>query len=87
MPIENTQNRSDLVRSLATTIQKKIVAPAADRVDIINVEMKEINQKIAVLEKELFLLAAAHSRTRALAAVAALGAAALAVILIIPFLK
>lgn len=87
MPIENLQNRSELVHSLASTIQKKIVAPAADKVDFINLEMKEINQKINSLEKEVFLLTAAHSRTRLLAAAAALGVVVLGVTLIIPLFK
>lgn len=87
MPIENPQNRSDLVRSLASTIQKKIVAPAAGKVDIINLEIKEINYKIAALEKEVYLLTAAHGRTRSLAAAAALGVVVLGTVLIIPFLK
>lgn len=87
MPIENLQNQSELVRSLASTIQRKIVAPAADKVDIMNVEIKEINQTIADLEKKISLLAAAHNRTRALAAVATLGLAVIVAIMIIPLLK
>lgn len=87
MPIENPQNRSELVRSLASTIQRKIVAPAADKVDLINVEIKEINQKITGFEKEFSLLAAAHNRTRMLAAVATLGLVVLGAIMIIPLFK
>lgn len=87
MPTENQQQQSELVRSLASTIRKKIVAPAAGRVELIDLEIKEIDRRIEVLEKELSLLAAAHSRTRMLAAAAVLGVAVLGAVLIIPLLK
>lgn len=87
MPIESIQNRSEVVKSLAATIQNRIVTPAADKLDVVNLEIKEINQRIAALEKEVALLTAAHNRTRITAAIAALGAAFLVVLLIIPLLK
>lgn len=87
MSIESTQSRSEVVKSLAATIHKKIVTPAAGKLDVVNLEIKEINQRIAGLEKEVALLTAAHGRTRITAAAAALGVAVLLVLLIIPFLK
>ncbi len=81
MQIKNTQKRSEAVSALSSTIQRKIVSPAAGKVNIINLEITEINQKITNIENELSLLAAAHKRTRALAVAALLGAAVLGTIL------
>lgn len=79
---ENCPDRSDLVKSLASTIHKRIVSPVADKTSTITLEITDLNQRVSSLEKDLSLLAAAHSRTRLLAAAAALGAAALGVYLL-----
>ncbi|BAF60205.1 hypothetical protein PTH_2024 [Pelotomaculum thermopropionicum SI] len=82
---EKTQNGAELIRSLASTIQKKIVEPAAGRANAINLEILEINKKMEAMEKELSLLAAACRKTGLLAAAAVLGMILLAIILFVPF--
>lgn len=86
MSIENSQNQSDLIRSLASTIQKKILAPTSCKLESINLEIGEINQKITDLQKEYSLLTEAHHKTRVLAAVTTLGMAVLGIVLIIVLL-
>lgn len=83
---ENVQDRSDLVRSLAATIHKKIMEPAADKIDIVNLELEKMNHKVSGLEKELSALAGAHHRTRLLAVTTMLVVAVCAAFLIIPHL-
>lgn len=67
MNTKKPRNQSELVRSLASTIHKKMMAPSADRADIVNREIQQINQKLAVLEKELSQLDSFCRMTRFLA--------------------
>ena len=64
MKVENPQYQSELVRSLASTIHKKMVAPSVDRMNNFDREISEINQKVTVLENKLIQLASAHRKTR-----------------------
>lgn len=81
MTIENLPNQSELVRSLASTIHKKMVAPSADRADIIDKEIHQINQKLDLLEKGLSQLDSFNKTTRFLACSLAAGAALLSLVL------
>ncbi len=66
MKAEQPQQQSELVKSLASTIHKKVVAPSADK-------METINQKVAAMEQRLTQLTAAHRKTRSFAVFAAAG--------------
>jgi hypothetical protein len=81
MTIENLPNQSELVRSLASTIHKKMVAPSSDRADIIDKEIQQINHKLDLLEKELSQLGSFNRTTRFLACSLAAGAALLSLLL------
>ncbi|MCL6635111.1 MAG: hypothetical protein K6T29_05005 [Peptococcaceae bacterium] len=73
MPAESAQKQAELIRSLASTIQKKIVSPAAGRMNLLGLELKETGRRLDLLEKEFSRLAAAHRRTRLLAVIALAG--------------
>ncbi len=74
MKVERPQQQSELVKSLASTIHKKMVAPSADKMDSFNREISEISQKVAVMEHNLTQLAAMHGKTRSIAVFTAAGA-------------
>ncbi len=80
MKAKNTQSQTELVKSLGSTIHKKVVAPPAGKIDNIYAGISEVNKKIAGLETEISCLATACSRARLAAFVAALGVAVLVVI-------
>jgi len=63
MPNENPQSRLELVESLATSIQKKLVKPAEDRVELVNCEIKDFGERVTALEQKVFLLVTAHTHT------------------------
>lgn len=67
MPNENPQSRLELVESLASSIQKKLVEPVEGRVEIVNREIMDLCIRVADLEQKAVLLAARHGRTRLLA--------------------
>jgi len=81
MTIEKLAEQSELVRSLASTIHKKMVAPYADRADIVTREIQQMNEKLAVLEKELVQLDRFCRITRFLSCSIAAGAALLSLVL------
>lgn len=81
MTTEKPPNQSELVRSLASTIHKKMVAPSADRADIIYKEIQQMSHRLAVLEKELSHLDSFNRATRYLACSLAAGAAILSLVL------
>lgn len=85
MTNENLQNQAEMVNQLASTIHKKIVAPAADKMELINQQISHTYKLIEGLEKETSALRAAHSRTTLLAVITALGLAVL--IIVITFSK
>lgn len=78
MPNENPQSRLELVESLASSIQKKLVEPAEGRMEIVNREIIDLSIRVAGLEQKAALLAARHSRTRLLACFSLVMAALLA---------
>ncbi len=80
MKVESTQSQTELVKSLGSTIHKKVVAPPAGKFDNIYAGISEINQKLTGLETEVSHLATACSRARLAAFVAALGVAVLVAI-------
>ncbi|NLI14135.1 hypothetical protein [Pelotomaculum propionicicum] len=82
MKAKQPQQQSELVKSLASTIHKKMVAPSADKMDSFNREISEISQKAAALEHNLTQLAAAHGKTRSIAVFAAAGAVLLGLALV-----
>ncbi|OPY56876.1 MAG: hypothetical protein A4E55_01907 [Pelotomaculum sp. PtaU1.Bin035] len=84
MTTEISDKQVELVNSLASTIQDKIMLPAGEKAAIINYSIDEINEKILYLEKALSGLAAAHNRTKTMAVISILGLAILAAIQIIP---
>ncbi|MDD4237439.1 MAG: hypothetical protein PHT62_02605 [Desulfotomaculaceae bacterium] len=77
MPNEKRQSHLELVESLASSIQKKLVEPAEDRVVLIHYEIKELSERVAGLEQKVALLDARHRRTRLLACVSLVAAALL----------
>ncbi|MDD2444032.1 MAG: hypothetical protein PHS52_05990 [Desulfotomaculaceae bacterium] len=83
MKNDSAQSRIELVRSLGSTIHKKVVAPPAGKIDTIGAGINEINHKLAGLETELSHLAIACRRARLAALVAALGVAVLVAIEVI----
>lgn len=68
------QQQSELVKSLASTIHKKMVAPSADKMDSFDREINAINQKVSAMEYRLAQLATAHGKTRLAAVFTAAGA-------------
>lgn len=82
MKVERPQQQSELVKSLASTIHKKVVAPSADKMDSFNREISQIDQKLAALEHDLRQLAAAHGRTRFIAVFTAAGVVLLGLVLV-----
>ncbi|MFX4261893.1 hypothetical protein ACOBQJ_06800 [Pelotomaculum propionicicum] len=81
MTVEKLPEQGELVRSLASTIHKNMVAPSADRADIVNREIQQMSQKLAVLEKELDRLDRFCRTTRFWACSLAAGAALLSIVL------
>ncbi|TEB05003.1 hypothetical protein Psch_03766 [Pelotomaculum schinkii] len=75
MPNEKRQNHLELVESLASSIQKKLVEPAEDRVELVNCELRDLSARVTDLEEKVALLAAKHGRTRLLACVSLVAAA------------
>ncbi|HBC94582.1 MAG TPA: hypothetical protein DCZ10_17215 [Pelotomaculum sp.] len=69
MPNERQQNHLELVESLASSIQKRIVEPAEDRLELVNCEIRDLSARITDLEEKFALLAAKHGRTRLLACI------------------
>ena len=64
--IKENKSHSELVESLATTIRKNIVAPAANRVEILKLELKETERKVAAAEKEIARLSASCDKAKLL---------------------
>jgi hypothetical protein len=64
---EKQQCRLDLIESLATSIQNKLVEPVEGRVEIVNREIMDLSARVASLEQKSALLSARHGRTRLLA--------------------
>ncbi len=56
--LKENKSHKELVESLATTIRKNIVTPAASRVEILKLELKETERKVAAVEKEIARLSA-----------------------------
>jgi len=81
MTIEKLAEQSELVRSLASTIHKKVVAPSANRADIVTREIQQMNEKLAVLEKDLEQLDRFCRKTRFWACSLAAGAVLLSLVL------
>ena len=75
---EKQQCRLDLIESLATSIQNKLVEPVEGRVEIVNREIMDLSARVAGLEQKAALLAARHGRTRMLACISLVMAALLA---------
>ncbi|HOV79998.1 MAG TPA: hypothetical protein PK728_07785 [Bacillota bacterium] len=69
----SSQDGAEMVSELASAINRKIVAPAAGRLDSISLETRRLSKRIEELEKDIRLLQTAHERTRALALVSLLG--------------
>ena len=87
MTVDKSEKNKELVRSLANTIQKKIVRPAADQVEQMNMEIQKMNLQITGLEKEHRLLAAKQRRTRLLAIGCSLGIVVLLAFQVFLFLR
>jgi len=84
----NVNNKQDeLVSSLASTIQGKIILPAEEKSAALNYALIEVNERIDYLEKRLSALSAAHSRIKVITAVSVLGLAVLAAVQITFFIK
>jgi len=83
MALETPRNQSDLVDSLAATIQKKILTPASGKIEALELEIAAMNRLINDLQKKQLLLTEAHYKTRVLAAVCTLATAVLGIVLII----
>jgi PBP1b-binding outer membrane lipoprotein LpoB len=83
MPVENSRHQSDLIDSLAATIQKKILIPASGKIETLEVEITDLNRMFNELQKEHTLLNEAHNKTRVLAVVSTLATAILGIVLII----
>ena len=73
MSIEKTGNNREMVLALADTIQKRIVGPASEKAQLMNVEIQKMNELVAGLEQKHLLLAAEQRRTRLLAVLGILG--------------
>lgn len=79
MPNERQQSRLEMVESLASSIQKKLLEPAGDRIDLVNCELKELSGQVAELEQKITILSVNLGRTRLLACVSLVAAVLLAV--------
>lgn len=77
MTSEKRQGHLELVESLASSIHKKLVEPAEDRVELINCDIRELNERLSGLEQKVALLIVRHGRTRLLAWVSLTAAALL----------
>lgn len=78
MPNDNQRNRLELVESLASSIQKKLLEPAEDRVELVNCAIKDLRGQVAGLEQKVALLTVRHGRTRLMASVSFVAAILLA---------
>lgn len=78
MANERQQNRLELVEALASTIQKKFMEPAGDRMELVNCEIKDLSGRVAELEQKMTLLAKSLCRTRLLAYISLVAATLLA---------
>lgn len=78
MPNDSPQSRLELVEALASSIQKKLVEPVEDRMEIVIREIGGLNERVAALEEKAALLSARLSRTRLLACISLVMAALLA---------
>ncbi len=62
MKVENSQNHLEIVKSLASTIHNKMVAPSETNISNINLEINGLTHRMNALEDELLLLADIHKR-------------------------
>ena len=81
MKTEKISEQNEMVRSLASTIHKKMVAPSSGRADLINKQIQQINQKMESFEKEISRLDSSVKKTRLLACSLAAAAALLSLVL------
>lgn len=77
MPNEKRQSHLELVESLASSIQKKLVKPAEGRLETVHCEIRDLSERVGVLEQKLALLTARHGRTRLLTCVSLVAVALL----------
>jgi len=80
-------SKSELVDSLASTIQSKIILPAEENASFLHCAVDRINERISCLEETSLALIAIYNRTKLMASISVLGLAMLAVIQIIIFFK
>lgn len=73
MPNEKRPNHLELVESLASSIHKKFVEPAEDRVELINNEIRRLNQQMSELEQKLAMLRVKQGRISLIAYLALAG--------------
>jgi len=85
--MEQINKQAEIVDSLASTIQSKIILPVEENASFLHCAVDQINERISFLEETSSALTAAHNRTKLMASISVLGLAILVVIQIIIFFK
>lgn len=70
----------ELVDSLASTIQNKIILPAEENISLLHNEISQVEKRISLLEETAAALAAAYKQIKLAASISILGLAILAII-------
>ncbi|HPU35159.1 MAG TPA: hypothetical protein PL078_02725 [Bacillota bacterium] len=87
MSAEKTGNNREMVLALADTIQKRILGPAEEKAELLNVEIRKMNELVAGLEQKQLLLAAEQRRTKLMAMLGMLGIVILLALQIVFYLR
>lgn len=56
MGFKNLWKQSEIISSLASTIHKNMLEPSTEKIDTINMEIQQINQRLVTLTTELMQL-------------------------------
>ena len=87
MSAETPGNNREMVLALADTIQKRILGPAEEKAELLNVEIRKMNELVAGLEQKQLLLAAEQRRTKLMAMLGMLGIVILLALQIVFYLR
>ncbi|MDF9408560.1 hypothetical protein L7E55_09340 [Pelotomaculum isophthalicicum JI] len=85
--MEENSVQAELIDSLASTIQNKIILPAEENTSFLHCAIDQVNERISILEETSSALTAALNRTKLAVSISLLGIAVLAVIQVIIFFR
>jgi len=81
--MEENNMQAELIDSLASTIQNKIILPAEENTTFLHGAIDQVNERISILEGTSSALTAALSRTKTAVSISLVVIAVLAVIQVI----